>query len=387
MMAGKGGKAMKGCLPGALASPRLHGALQSWDIQRACGFIECTELPGKKFFAHKTEFTEQFADGGEPPVGTPVTFVRGVDLKSGKERACGIQVQRRVAVAVSHVQQYGPGVSHVQYGPGRLYGTLTEWNSQKACGFIECAGAPGKKIFAHKSEFALQFADGDDPPIGTPLNFILGTDSRSGRQRAQDIQAGDGALGQAAPGGQQRLHGTLDEWNASKACGFINCLDIPGKKFFAHKSEFAEQFMDGSEPPPGTLVSFTPGVDARSGKERAQDIRIGTDSGAPPDSVGPQRLTGTLVDWKPDRACGFIECIDPAGKRYFAHKTEFEEPFPDGADPPVGTTMSFAPGVDQRSGRERARAIRVETGLGWQGPGVEGMPAAKRARTGWLGGP
>merc|ERR1712083_512238 len=75
-------------------------------------------------------------------------------------------------------------------------------------------------------------------------------------------------------GGPLRLSGSLSEWNSQRACGFIECTDPPGKRFFAHKSEFAEQFVDGAEPPVGTEVSFTPGFDTKSGKERAQDIQV-----------------------------------------------------------------------------------------------------------------
>jgi len=259
---------------------------------------------------------------------------------------------------------------------------LQEWNSEKACGFIECGAAPGKRFFAHKSEFVEQFLDGEDPMLGTPLNFVLGTDSRSGKQRAQDIRVGDGTFSQAMPG-EPRLRGSLDEWNSQKACGFIHCLDLPGKRFFAHKSEFAEQFADGDDPPPGTPVSFKVGVDARSGKERAQDIRLGMDS-AVEDDFGPPRLLGTLVDWKAKSACGFIECSDPPGKRYFAHKSEFAEPFPDGAEPPPGSLLSFTPGVDLKSGKERAQNIQVEHGL--KRPALAGAGAGglswKRLRPG-----
>lgn len=346
------------------ASFRLYGALQEWDFQRACGFIECMDPPGKRFFAHKSEFIDQFADGEEPPVGTPLSFTHGIDLKSGKERARYIRVERQPP-------------AYMQPGQPRLFGSLKEWNPDRACGFIECPSAPGKRFFAHKSEFAEQFADGQDPPPGTPLNFVLGTDARSGKQRAQDIRVGSEVFDQAAPFGQPRLRGTLDEWNGARACGFIHCLDLPGKRFFAHKSEFVEQFEDGQEPPSGTVLTFTLGVDARSGKKRAQDIRV--DRGDPGlgahEGFGPPRLFGTLTDWKGKSACGFIECMDPPGKRFFAHKSEFVEQFPDGAEPPLGTPVSFMPGIDAKSGRERAQGIRVE-------PGLELRPQ-KRPRLGW----
>lgn len=366
-MAGKGKRGPVGHWSCGWAPPRLHGSLQEWNPQKACGFIECHDPARKRFFAHKSEFIEQFADGDEPPLGTPMSFTLGLDDKSGKERARHIRVERRV--------------EFVQYGPPRLSGTLKEWSSEKACGFIECAAAPGKRFFAHKSEFMEQFMDGEDPPVGTPLNFVLGVDSRSGKQRAQDIRAGADAFDQA-PCGQPRLYGTLDEWNATRACGFIHCLDLPGKRFFAHKSEFAEQFDDGQEPPAGTILSFTLGIDARSGKERAQDIQVERDT-AIRDYYGPPRLHGVLKDWKSKSACGFIECTDPPGKRYFAHKSEFVEQFPDGEEPSIGTQISFTPGVDAKSGKERAQNIQIEQGLkrAIEGGGANGP---KRARPGWL---
>lgn len=362
MLPNKGKRAFEGHFTGGIA-PRLYGTLHEWDFQRACGFIECTD--GKRFFAHKSEFMAQFADGGEPPIGTPVSFVSGTDLKSGKERARGIRVE--LAAPPLH------------YGPARLSGVLKEWNGERACGFIECSSAPGKRFFAHKSEFVEQFVDGEDPPLGTPLNFVLGMDSRSGKHRAQDIRVGDGSFDQAP--GQPRLRGTLDEWTGHKACGFIHCPDLPGKRIFAHKSEFAEQFADGDEPPPSAAVTFRLGVDSRSGKGRAQDIRLedAGDAGLLQEPLGPPRLVGTLADWKAKSACGFIDCADAPGKRVFAHKSEFAEQFPDGAEPPLGTNLSFTLGVDAKSGKVRAQNIQVEL----PGAEVPSAPSWKRSRLGW----
>merc|ERR1712050_598825 len=128
---------------------------------------------------------------------------------------------------------------------------------------------PGKKPFAHKSEFAVQFGDGEDPPVGTTMSFVHGDDAKSGRERAQDIRLEDRD--------SLRLYGVLCEWKDEKACGFIEVSDtngMPGKRYFAHKTEFAEPFIDGLVPTLGTEMSFMPGVDAKSGKERATDIRL-----------------------------------------------------------------------------------------------------------------
>jgi len=327
---------------------RLQGALCEWDPARACGFVECVDPPGKRLFTHKSEFLEPFEDGAAPPLGTPVTFVHGLDEKSGKERARQIRVERR----------------HFPARPApRMYGNLNDWSHEKACGFIDCPEAPGKRFFAHKSEFARPFADGEAPPQGSPVSFVLGIDTKSGKHRAQDIRTDDAV--HRTQVGPPRLYGTLDEWDENRACGFIHCVDMPGqpsaagKRFFAHKTEFSEPFEDGQGPPSGQLVSFTWGVDAKSGKERARDIRIETEG---PDEA-PPRIQGFLADWKAKSACGFVECYDPPGKRYFAHKSEFVVPFVDGEEPALGTPMSFTAGYDMKSGKERAQQIQIEEGM------------------------
>lgn len=253
---------------------------------------------------------------------------------------------------------FGQQQGHAQFGGGRMQGVLSEWNDEKACGFIECVDG-GKKLFAHKSDFAMPFEDGLGPAIGAPLNFSLGSDPKSGKQRARDIRLG--GLGMGGGGGAAadgpRLFGSLSEWNPSKACGFIQCTNPPGKKLFAHKSEFAVQFGDGEDPPVGTTMSFVHGFDSKSGRERAQDIKL--------EDGESLRLYGHLCEWRDEKACGFIEVVDDngnAGKKYFAHKSEFAEPFTDTSAPTVGTEMSFLPGRDQKSGRERATDIRMETG-------------------------
>jgi len=370
--------------------PRLYGVLIQWQPEKACGFIDCADPAGKRIFAHKSEFEQQFVDGMGPPLGTPLSFVLGQDPKSGKERACQIRAERQGnnfgcggAAIVGGMPVVGGGMYqqagftqpvaqmyHMQMAPapvvgfaqpqlapafgGRMQGVLCEWHDEKACGFIEVADHGGKKLFAHKSDFALPFEDGMGPAVGSPLNFSLGSDPKSGKQRARDIRLG--GLGMAgAAAGAPRMFGSLTEWSIAKACGFIQCFDPAGKKLFAHKSEFAVPFGDGEEPPVGTTMSFVHGFDAKSGRERAQDIRL--------EDRDSLRLYGMLCEWRDEKACGFIEVANvdgTPGKRYFAHKSEFAETFADGQAPPVGTEMSFMPGVDAKSGKERATDIRLE---------------------------
>mmetsp|Transcript_161175 Transcript_161175/g.517373 ORF Transcript_161175/g.517373 Transcript_161175/m.517373 type:complete len:574 (+) Transcript_161175:157-1878(+) len=163
-----------------------------------------------------------------------------------------------------------------------------------------------------------------------------------------------------------RLVGNLVDWNGRKACGFIEVPSM-GKKYFAHKTEFQIQFSDFQGPPPN--LSFVPGMDPKSGKERACQILPEGAYESPMSGMSDEpRLHGVLAQWQPQKACGFI---DWDGKRVFAHKSEFELAFPDGAAPPLGSQVSFVLGTDPKSGKERACSIRLQAGS---------MPAAAMRR-------
>merc|ERR1712217_81354 len=139
--------------------------------------------------------------------------------------------------------------------------------------------------------------------------------------------------------------------------------------------EFAEAFADGQEPVLGTAMTFVLGHDTKSGRERAQDIRIG--DGA--DVVGPAPIEGTINAWNDAKACGFI--FDTTGKKWFAHKTEFTEDIGDGPNEPalVGQTVFFYSGTDKVSGRERAQMISFNGG-GVEAGALEAEPVPKKAR-------
>lgn len=210
----------------------------------------------------------------------------------------------------------------------------------------------------------MPFADGDDPVVGTEVNFVHGFDSRSGKERAQDIRLGK----DSGYSGQPRWYGYLAEWKNEKACGFIQCEEPPGKRLFAHKSDFSFSFEDNDPPVEGMKLSFVHGRDAKSCKERAVDIA--KDDGTrvrPTGNVGASfgsdmaqlRLFGTLQEWKDEKACGFIVCENPPGKRLFAHKTDFTTQFAERGGPLLGMRLAFVLGRDARSGKERAQSIQV----------------------------
>lgn len=258
-------------------TPRLHGVVNSWNAAKACGWLDCMEYPGQSIFAHKSEFAEQFGDV-ELPAGTPVSFLVGTDAKSGKERATNIQFAHQFGYSPARTMalpmRASSRPSRVS-GARRLTGALTEWNSARACGWIECKKAPGGRLFAHKSEFIEQFDDNDEPPPGLVLSFVQGIDNVSGKTRACSIRISETGLDEAGGDLEQTpLQGYLTAWNQSKACGWVEADSEPGTTYFAHKSEFLDTFDDGDPPAPGTQVMFVVGIDEKSGKERAQQIQL-----------------------------------------------------------------------------------------------------------------
>jgi len=254
-------------MPMQMVTPRVRGRLSEWSAEKACGWVECMDpaQADRRLFAHKSEFAKPWGDDEAAPEGAMLSFVIGMDAKSGKLRCQDIRVEKGGAVAG-------------QSAGGRQIGNLMEWNVEKGCGWIQCQEVPGGKLFAHKTEFRVQFSDGDEPPIGTPLSFVIGLDKKSGKVRACGIQV---AAGDVVADG--RVNSTIEKWNAEKACGWIESSETGGSPIFAHKSEFLEQFDDSLAPSPGMAVSYVLGVDQKSGKLRATQIQFeqGTKRGAP----------------------------------------------------------------------------------------------------------
>jgi len=395
------GQACIATVPGTAfssTSPREYGSIAEWNCPKGFGWVSTQQ--GFKLFAHKSDFLTQFADGYEPHPGTPVSFSRGLDPRNpSKERALEIQFEagseNSYPGAGSHfVQgQTGHGYAHAitdtysHMSGVREQGSVMEWNSVKGFGWI--GTQQGFKLFAHKSDFLTPFAM--EPPQGTPVSFVRGTDPRNPtKERAQEIQfetygnqppemlAAQPAIAAIAavpiytPSAQhdppsfhydgQREHGTLKEWNTAKGFGWIGTQS--GAKLFAHKSEFLQSFVDGQEPLPGTPLTFAYGTDPKNpNKERATAIQV--EGPAPAMQEIQQdgvRFHGHVSKWTPSKACGWIASTDEPGKMYFAHKSDFVQNFPDTMQPAAGATVTYVPGHDPKSGKERATNIHMDQG-------------------------
>ncbi len=79
------------------ASPRLRGTVARWLAERGFGFIDTTE--GEALFFHASACEP--GDLAEIRVDTPVSYVRGQDLRTGKIRAERVRSEAPLALARS----------------------------------------------------------------------------------------------------------------------------------------------------------------------------------------------------------------------------------------------------------------------------------------------
>lgn len=175
-----------------------------------------------------------------------------------------------------------------------------------------------------------------------------------------------------------QAEGTLSSWKPP--WGWLNCPEL-GFDVFAHEEDLVSGVLSK-----GARVSFEVGKDPRSGRPRALQMQagIGAADGVSAarfgkvDSLG-QRVEGVVAHWK--EPWGWFTCAQEE-KDVFAHREDIlVEP---GMDPfaPVeaGTAVTFAIGIDQKTGRRRALQIQLLS----QEPRFHGVVTSWRDQWGWI---
>eukprot|EP00930_Biecheleria_cincta_P067072 TRINITY_DN5344_c0_g3_i1.p1 TRINITY_DN5344_c0_g3~~TRINITY_DN5344_c0_g3_i1.p1 ORF type:complete len:758 (-),score=169.70 TRINITY_DN5344_c0_g3_i1:150-2351(-) len=400
----------------------LTGTIASW--KDPWGFVESPELE-KQLFCHLDDIRNA-ERGAVVAVGSPVRFQIG-EGKDGKQRA----------IKVDLLDSFG----HSGHGGGaeRLTGTVTSWKDM--WGWIRCEQVTEGDIFAHSAEVL----GGGQLQMGTTVSFELGTDARSGKPRAKQIRkvgSGGGGGGGArarqqqqppphggkglglqqrggAPRGMkggaandrgdalayvgQRLEGEVLNWKED--WGWISA-GFPDD-IFAHKNEV----LNGGALNQGERVTFTVGVDRKSGKARALEIQTGFQRAAPARSRAPamqgpanaraaagpgggglalspdllpyvgKRLEGEVLSWKEHWgwiSAGFAGDV-------FAHLNEVAS----GQPLQVGANVTFGLGVDPKTGKARAVDIQMAAGGGGalaaqMGRKMEGEITSWKESWGWI---
>lgn len=231
-------------------------------------------------------------------------------------------------------------------GGERYEGTVKSW--KEPWGWLSSPAA-GQDVFCHIQDLVRGRLSKD-----VVVSFELGTDQKSGKPRALNIEvmgSDDLDLGNG-----ERLTGTITSWK--EAWGWIACPDLE-ENIFGHKEDIlnADVIFTGLEI--NTEVRFEVGTDAKSGKPRAKKIQI----------VGQEeRYTGEIVSWK--EQWGWIKSSQIDDGDVFAHSDDLLTIVQ------VGVRVSFELGTDVKSGRRRAKKIAAvgKKGCGKGGGGMPMMP-------------
>lgn len=375
----------------AFLGQRHEGILSSW--KSPWGWVSCPKL-GCDLFVH----TEDLVSGALAK-GATLSFEVGIDPKSGKHRALQIEAHGAPGDSGAFADAAeggccgGKGLGALT-GP-RVEGVVSNW--KEPWGWFSCA-TEEKDIFAHREDVI-----GGDPYVpleaGQVVTFVVGTDAKSGRRRALQIDM---------PVKEERLHGMVTSWKDQ--WGWITCTQIQDGDVFAHK----EDLCGGAYIEAGMHVSFELGIDSK-GRRRARKIGTaggfkgggkfcsmisgnagimngkasykgcmmpmfkgaGGWKGGPPSPAAfvGQQLNGIVASWKDQ--WGWVSSPLFAGD-IFAHAEDLQF----GMLPTVGEHVVFTVGYDSKG---RVRALHIHVG-GWPGFGSEApKPFKKRKKVGSTG--
>jgi len=346
-------------------------------------------------FAH----LDDVVDGKELQEGQRVSYVMGLDEKTGRPRAL------RIEAVGPWRSSDGPTV-----GTGRSAGIVTNWREK--WGWITGLDAEGD-VFAHEDDVL----NGAIPHLGAEVTFVIGND-KQGRRRAKQIVVNRGGQGGSTGGGIKPAQAALPQPGPKKQTttptfapkgkgsggfttggkgkdkgkgkavtngpadffgmsmeghvtvwkdkwGWVSNPNFQGSDIFAH----IDDVLDGSPPAVGTHVKFVVGCDAK-GRVRALAIRPATAPAAAGAAAtkGKKRkapvdkgfeaaegevLEGTVASWK--TTWGWVRTEGFSGD-VFAHRDDVV----DASEPQVGQTVQYTVGRDEKSGRWRALGIVLQ---------------------------
>eukprot|EP00930_Biecheleria_cincta_P069492 TRINITY_DN57229_c0_g1_i1.p1 TRINITY_DN57229_c0_g1~~TRINITY_DN57229_c0_g1_i1.p1 ORF type:complete len:830 (+),score=102.99 TRINITY_DN57229_c0_g1_i1:30-2492(+) len=402
---------------GAVISDALTSIISPPGTQDTTGVMSRTQ--GNFGFIQQSDGTEMFViptacgnhfNGGLPPIGTQLKYSVVIDSKTGRPRAENVApladasmpygtngsspLSSELSVALGLTSSPlgvatapAGGISHTVAGGSSGMQTGIMAKSQDTFGFIQ--QSDGTEMFVMPA--ACQAFGGVLPPVGTHLSYMVITDEKTGRPRADGVQplsAGTTSPAQGFTSPYQGLNQDPSQGVAQIAAVGSSGLQASntgvmsksqGSFGFITQSDGTEMFVlpaacgaFGGLPPLGTEVSFSVVVDPSTGRPRADNVQpapragqvvqaaqlsgsaaealvqlvgnVGELGGA----VGIHTHTGVVS--KTQNSFGFIQQSDgtemfvlPASCAAFG-----------GALPPVGTEVMFSVVTDAKTGRPRA---------------------------------
>lgn len=223
-----------------------------------------------------------------PPVGTSVLYTVATDPKTGKPRAENVQLNEAFKACTPAMAQSDCQVP--SQANRVLQAALGGTSVDKFAGMVKLNNSKFGFILQDNGEADMfvmpvqcQAFGGECPPVGTRVVYEVVVDGKTGRPRAENVQPEEAYLAAAqfessspAPGlttGVERA-GTIKQH--SSRFGFI--LQDTGEPDMFFMPAQCTGF-GGECPPVGARVIYEVGIDGKSGRPRAEDVR--------PEHTGP----------------------------------------------------------------------------------------------------
>eukprot|EP00747_Dinoflagellata_sp_TGD_P089024 gnl/TRDRNA2_/TRDRNA2_164195_c1_seq1.p1 gnl/TRDRNA2_/TRDRNA2_164195_c1~~gnl/TRDRNA2_/TRDRNA2_164195_c1_seq1.p1 ORF type:complete len:513 (+),score=96.15 gnl/TRDRNA2_/TRDRNA2_164195_c1_seq1:180-1541(+) len=257
------------------------GVIAQWKDK--WGWISSPEFRDGDIFAHAEDLLTPVA------LGMQVTFRVSLDPK-GRRRASDISAAasdpgmgrgaagvgmggRGALMASAPAAGRGGAATPAMFTGRQMTGQVTSWKDK--WGWVSCPYFEGD-IFAHVEDIR----DGFTPTVGARVQFVVGTDQKTGRARALEITAHGGtkrksdemaAKDSERDAAFQGMEGTTAEgeivqWKES--WGWMRCSGV-STDIFAHK----EDVVTGEELAVGQMCSFTISKDTKK-PERFRAVNI-----------------------------------------------------------------------------------------------------------------
>jgi len=332
--------------------------------------------PGDKFgFITQDDGSSMFVLPGScsafgmviPPAGTRVLYDVVADPKTGRPRAENVQPSDSGGLVTALKGKEKGGViparnqswSQQDVGTGDATGTGVISRICNGYGFID--KEDGESMFVLPTSckaFAGAGGYAELPPVGTPVDYDIVMDSKTGRPRAENVRPAmrDGVfVGTISKSGPQFGFITQDTQDGSEVEMFVLPLSCGGQI-----------------PPVGTRVTYTVVEDSKTGRPRAENVMmLGLRQAAP---AGPvmqappaqsmsyhgmemaMAMSGSIIQAGP--TYGFIQ-PDDGGDKMFVLPGSCTA-CGDVAIPPVGTRVTYYETIDQKTGKPRADQVQLE---------------------------
>ncbi|CAE7244534.1 unnamed protein product [Symbiodinium natans] len=348
---------------GASTMPEAAGTITQ--VGPTYGFIQSDA--GEKMFVLPGSCTACTGEVAIPPLGTRVVYSVVVDGKTGRPRAENVRPQGMGMTTSLAIPSAAGGLdfSGAIQQRGEKYGFIQQDDGQKMFVMPMSCAAFGSVI----------------PPEGTRVSYRVVPDSKTGQPRAEDVSPE--VMGQKK-GRLQAATQMQEDWGARmdygggastmpEAAGTITQVgptygfiqSDAGEKMFVLPGSCTACTGEVAIPPEGTRVVYTVVLDSKTGRPRADNVRLEAMGTSLSSASAGSDCSGTIQ--QQGEKYGFI--LQDDGQKMFVMPiacAAFGSVIP-----PEGTRVSYRVVPDSKTGRPRAENVCPEgTAIAGKGAGT-----------------